>query len=101
MSLQNVQARVRMVLAYLYAQASLIYYKKPGGLLVLGTSNVDERYLIEWFLNWQYVYSLVGYLTKYDNSSADINPIGSISKHDLREFLSYVNESHSFQHLQW
>uniref|UniRef100_A0A914BZR9 Glutamine-dependent NAD(+) synthetase n=1 Tax=Acrobeloides nanus TaxID=290746 RepID=A0A914BZR9_9BILA len=87
MSLQNVQARIRMVLAYLYAQASLIYYKKPGGLLVLGTSNVDE--------------SLVGYLTKYDNSSADINPIGSISKHDLREFLSYVNESHSFQHLQW
>lgn len=44
MALQNVQARIRMVLAYLYAQASLIYYKKPGSLLVLGTSNVDERY---------------------------------------------------------
>ena len=33
-----------MVLAYLYAQASLVYYKRSGGLLVLGTSNVDERY---------------------------------------------------------
>ncbi|KAH7707703.1 Protein QNS-1 b [Aphelenchoides avenae] len=86
LALQNVQARIRMVLAYLYAQASLVYYKRSGGLLVLGTSNVDE--------------SLVGYVTKYDCSSADINPIGSISKHDLREFLRYVNQGHDFPHLQ-
>ena len=35
-------------------------------LLVLGTSNVDE--------------ALRGYVTKYDASSADLNPIGAISK---------------------
>ena len=74
-----------MVLSYLFAQASLIYYKRPGGLLVLGSSNVDE--------------SLVGYLTKYDCSSADINPIGSISKRDLRLFLDYVHNEHKFPHL--
>lgn len=28
-----------------------------------------------------------GYLTKYDCSSADINPIGGISKADIRRFL--------------
>nr|XP_023397586.1 glutamine-dependent NAD(+) synthetase [Loxodonta africana] len=31
--------------------------------------------------------SLLGYLTKYDCSSADINPIGGISKTDLRAFV--------------
>lgn len=35
-------------------------------LLVLGSANVDE--------------CLRGYLTKYDCSSADVNPIGAISK---------------------
>lgn len=39
------QARVRMVLAYLFAQLSLWSRGKPGGLLVLGSANVDERYL--------------------------------------------------------
>jgi NAD+ synthase (glutamine-hydrolysing) len=78
MALQNIQARIRMVISYLYAQASLVYYKRPGSLLVLGTSNVDE--------------SLVGYVTKYDCSSADLNPIGSICKSDLRDFLRYVYE---------
>ncbi|CAI5448998.1 unnamed protein product [Caenorhabditis angaria] len=73
MALQNIQARIRMVLAYLMAQLALVKEGRPGGLLVLGTANVDE--------------SLVGYLTKYDCSSADINPIGSVSKIDLRKFL--------------
>lgn len=53
---------------------------------MLGASNVDE--------------SLVGYVTKYDCSSADLNPIGAISKHDLRKFLQYVNSTHKFVHLQ-
>lgn len=35
-----------------------------GFLLVLGSANVDE--------------GLRGYLTKYDCSSADINPIGDV-----------------------
>lgn len=33
-----------MVLAYLFAQLSLWARGKPGGLLVLGSANVDERY---------------------------------------------------------
>ncbi|XP_061740548.1 glutamine-dependent NAD(+) synthetase isoform X2 [Nerophis ophidion] len=75
LALQNVQARIRMVLAYLFAQLSLWTRGKPGGLLVLGSANVDE--------------SLTGYFTKYDCSSADINPIGGISKNDLKAFLLY------------
>jgi len=35
------------------------------------------------------VCSLRGYMTKYDCSSADINPIGGISKTDLRRFIKY------------
>ena len=43
--------------------------------LVLASSNSDE--------------ALRGFYTKYDAASADINPIGSFSKHDLRQFLYY------------
>lgn len=75
-ALQNVQARLRMVLAYLLAQLLPWVRGRQSGLLVLGTSNVDE--------------GLRGYLTKYDASSADINPIGSISKTDLRRFLAWA-----------
>lgn len=53
----------------------LTYYMSECNRLVLATGNVDE--------------ALVGYLTKYDCSSADINPIGSISKTDLRKFIIY------------
>ncbi|GJP63540.1 hypothetical protein CLOP_g20605 [Closterium sp. NIES-67] len=49
---------------------------RGGFLLVLGSANVDE--------------ALRGYLTKYDCSSADINPIGGISKTDLRRFLRWA-----------
>ena len=34
--------------------------------------------------------SLRGYLTKYDCSSADINPIGGISKTDLKKFIAFA-----------
>ena len=34
--------------------------------------------------------SLRGYLTKYDCSSADVNPIGAISKTDLKRFIAYA-----------
>ena len=37
--------------------------------------------------------SLRGYLTKYDCSSADINPIGSISKTDLKRFIAYAEKA--------
>ena len=75
LALQNVQARLRMVIAYFFAQLMLWMRGRPGGLLVLGSSNVDE--------------ALRGYFTKYDCSSADINPIGGIAKTDLKKFLTY------------
>ena len=36
-----------------------------------------------------------GYFTKYDCSSADINPIGSISKKDLARYLRYAETEHN------
>ena len=76
LALQNIQARSRMVLSYLLAQLLPWVRGRKGGLLVLGSANVDE--------------SLRGYVTKYDCSSADINPIGGISKNDLRRFLLWA-----------
>lgn len=76
LALQNIQARLRMVLSYLFAQLLPWTRQKSGGLLVLGSANVDE--------------CLRGYLTKYDCSSADINPIGGISKTDLKAFINWA-----------
>lgn len=81
-ALQNIQARCRMVLAYLCAQLLPWLRGQQGFLLVLGSSNVDE--------------ALRGYLTKYDCSSADINPIGGISKADLKRMLCYASEKHAW-----
>lgn len=78
LALQNIQARLRMLLSYLFAQLLPWTRSKNGGLLVLGSANVDE--------------SLRGYLTKYDCSSADINPIGAISKLDLKRFIAYARD---------
>lgn len=80
-ALQNLQARLRMVLSYFFAQIIPYHRQRKGGgsLLVLGSGNVDE--------------CLRGYLTKYDCSSADLNPIGSISKIDLKAFIKWANEA--------
>jgi NAD+ synthase (glutamine-hydrolysing) len=64
LALQNIQARLRMVVAFLLAQLMPWVRGRKGFLLVLGSANVDE--------------ALRGYLTKYDCSSADINPIGAL-----------------------
>ena len=45
------------------------------------------------------IFSLCGYLTKYDCSSADINPIGGISKKDLKSFIFYCVEKFNFSSL--
>ncbi|AMD19745.1 HCL406Wp [Eremothecium sinecaudum] len=77
LALQNIQARLRMVFSYMFAQLLPWVRAVPsGGLLVLGSANVDE--------------CLRGYLTKYDCSSADINPIGGIAKIDLKKFIKYA-----------
>lgn len=52
LALQNIQARLRMVIGYMFAQLLPWARGKVGGLLVLGSANVDE--------------SLRGYLTKYE-----------------------------------
>ena len=72
-----------MVLSYLFAQLLPWVRGIPnsGGLLVLGSANVDE--------------CLRGYLTKYDCSSADINPIGGISKTDLKRFIAYASKQYN------
>jgi NAD+ synthase (glutamine-hydrolysing) len=43
LALQNIQARLRMLLAYLFAQLLPWVRGKAGALLVLGSANVDER----------------------------------------------------------
>uniref|UniRef100_A0A8C9GNF8 Glutamine-dependent NAD(+) synthetase n=2 Tax=Piliocolobus tephrosceles TaxID=591936 RepID=A0A8C9GNF8_9PRIM len=114
LALQNVQARIRMVLAYLFAQLSLWSRGVRGGLLVLGSANVDERCCKDktnrgsglagagqWGCCWRGdESSLLGYLTKYDCSSADINPIGGISKTDLRAFVQFCIERFQLPALQ-
>ena len=75
LALQNIQARVRMVVSYLMAQLVPWTRDQNGFLLVLSSSNIDE--------------GLRGYLTKYDCSAADINPIGGINKSDLNAFLRF------------
>lgn len=76
LALQNIQARLRMVMAYLLAQLLPWVRGRQGFLLVLGSANVDE--------------ALRGYMTKYDCSSADLNPIGGISKVDLKRLLAWA-----------
>ena len=81
LALQNIQARLRMVTAYLFAQLLPWVRDRTGFLLVLGSANVDE--------------GLRGYMTKYDCSSADLNPIGAISKGDLQRMLLWASGRYS------
>ena len=66
--MQNIQARIRMVTTYLIGQMTT-----NGYLLNLGSANSDEVY--------------IGYYTKYDASSADLNPIGSLPKIYIQRIL--------------
>jgi predicted amidohydrolase/NH3-dependent NAD+ synthetase len=54
---------------------SPIYKYASPALIVLASSNADE--------------ALRGFFTKYDAGSADLNPIGSFSKTELRAFLKW------------
>lgn len=68
LSLQNIQARIRMVLAFMLASLLPWVHSKPGFYLVLGSSNVDE--------------GLRGYLTK-------VSP----QPQNLKTFFNFVNTS--------
>jgi len=85
-ALQNFQSRTRMVLSYGLGQLIPTVRGGSGGLLILGSANVDE--------------SLRGYLTKYDCSSADVNPIGGISKTDLKRFIAWAEHAFDLPILQ-
>jgi NAD+ synthase (glutamine-hydrolysing) len=76
LALQNIQALLRTVTAYLVAQLLPWVRGRSGFLLVLGSANVDE--------------GLRGYTTKYDCSSADLSQIGAISKGDLKRMLVFL-----------
>ena len=66
LALQNIQARLRMVISFSFSQLLQWFRGRDGFLLVLTSANVDE--------------TLRGYMTKYDCSSGDLNPIGSFNK---------------------
>ena len=78
-ALQNIQARVRMIVSYLLASLVSWTRQRKGYFLVLASGNLDE--------------GITGYLTKYDCSSADLNPIGSLSKIRLKKFLEYCHSN--------
>ena len=60
-----------MVVAYMMSQIIPEFQENGEGfIMVLGSANLDEQ--------------LRGYFTKYDCSSADLNPIGGVSKHVRR-----------------
>ena len=85
--LKNIQARSRMVLSYLLAGLIPVkYMNNKGFVLVLSSTNLDE--------------ALTGNLTKYDCSSADINPIGSFSKVELRRFLRWSARNQGLKSLE-
>ena len=65
--------------------------------------NLDEGLLLVHFTHAtvqcnNYVLSY-RYMTKYDCSSADINPIGGVSKTDLKRFLAFASERHGLTSL--
>jgi NAD+ synthase (glutamine-hydrolysing) len=82
LALQNLQARLRLCLSYFFVQLVLAVQGNPAPLLVIATGNCDE--------------GLSGYFTKYDCSSGDLNPIGSICKNDLRRFVRFMMNKYEF-----
>ncbi|CXI35247.1 glutamine-dependent NAD(+) synthetase, putative [Plasmodium berghei] len=85
--LQNIQSRSRMIMLYFFN--TLICQKKYAQynmynefLITLATGNLDE--------------SIMGYFTKYDCSSGDIDIIGNVSKILIKETMCYIANSPVF-----
>jgi len=82
--LHNLQARLRMVLTYMIAQLTPMKRNAEGNpqggfLIVFGVYNVDQ--------------ALLGFTTKYDTSSGDINPIGTLNHHDVMQCLHWFDKA--------
>jgi NAD+ synthase (glutamine-hydrolysing) len=75
-----------MVLSYTLSSLMMWRFGKQGFLLVVGASNLDEN--------------LRGDTFKYDCSSADINPLGSIPKNDLRDMVQWISEHNGYPSLK-
>ena len=65
----NLKARLRMLTLY--------YFSNLHNYLVAGSSNKDELY--------------TGYFTKYGDGGADILPLGSLVKEQVRELARFLN----------
>lgn len=72
-ALGNLKARIRAAILY--------YYATVKNYLVLGTSDKSEF--------------LIGYFTKYGDGAADLEPIISLYKTQLREFAKILNVPYS------
>ena len=77
---QNIPQEKLSFVQYLSSESKethkkIISNRKSPFLLVLASSNSDE--------------ALRGFFTKYDAGSADLNPIGSFSKTELRNFMNW------------
>lgn len=68
LALANLKSRLRM--------AALYYYANLHNYIVIGTGNRDEIY--------------VGYSTKYGDSGVDIQPLGGLTKGQVREMAHYL-----------
>ena len=101
-----------MVLAYMFAQLLPWVRGRYGGLLVLGSANVDERSALapsqtsrrgpltchaqlarlphEVRLLVRCVLPVRGVPSVLTRLAADVNPIGAISKTDLKRFIAYA-----------
>jgi NAD+ synthase len=64
----NIQARIRMVLLY--------YFANKLNYLVVGTGNKTEL--------------LMGYFTKYGDGAADLLPLGDLYKTQVKELANYL-----------
>ncbi|MDD5654981.1 MAG: NAD+ synthase [Candidatus Omnitrophica bacterium] len=69
MACANLKARLRMTVIY--------YFANKFNYLVCGTSNKSER--------------MMGYFTKYGDGAADILPLGSLLKRQVRRLASTLN----------
>lgn len=64
----NIRARIRMILLYAIAQ--------ENSMFVIGTSNLNER--------------LLGYFTKWGDGASDLDPIGLLTKGEVRILADYL-----------
>lgn len=66
---ENIRPRIRMTLLYTLAQQL--------GAFVIGTSNLNER--------------LLGYFTKWGDGGSDLNPLGMLTKGEVRILARYLD----------